>query len=85
VNNAKTKYFFAIMVFSIDIILACGSHQASMHAILSELSNLYSLRINTLQKEQEQLPSTFHIPGGRATYKLLHRFAHCSIIFLPLS
>jgi hypothetical protein len=72
VNNVKTKYFFASMVFTIDIILSVGSHQAAMHAVLNELSSLYGLRIKTLQKENEQLPSTFHTLGGRAAFATVY-------------
>jgi hypothetical protein len=58
-NNVRTRYFFAALVRSTDLILRSKSHQAVVAALLAEQSSLFGLRVKTMHEHSRDFPGTY--------------------------
>jgi len=55
-SNDLTKYLFLSLLYSGDMVMAVGSHQQVLNALLIEHTSLYGLKVKTLSGEE--------FPGG---------------------
>jgi hypothetical protein len=59
-NNQRTKYLFASLLYSGDIIIQSHSHQQALVQIMAEQASLFGLRVKVLSRDMEEFPGGWH-------------------------
>ena len=59
-NNQHTKYLFASLLYSGDIIIQSHSHQQALVQIMAEQASLFGLRVKVLSRDMEEFPGGWH-------------------------
>ena len=59
-HNPTTLYLFTSLLYLGDVILATGSHQQALSALLTEFSSLYGLKVKTLPADDWPGGSHYH-------------------------
>ncbi len=58
--NARTVYYFSVLVRQADLILAHGDDQLVMNVLLNEHASLTGLRVKTIHRDDTRFPGGFH-------------------------
>ena len=59
-NNDKTKYLFASLLYSGDMIIQSHSHQQALVQIMAEHASLFGLKVKVLSRDMEEFPGGWH-------------------------
>lgn len=59
-SNARTFYFFSVLIRMSDKIIDTGSHQETLNILLGDHASLYGLRIKVLNRDEDYFPGGFH-------------------------
>ncbi len=59
-NNQRTKYLFAALLYSGDMIIQSHSHQQALVQLMAEHSSLFGLRVKVLSRDTEEFPGGWH-------------------------
>lgn len=58
-NTIRTKYFFSILIRSLDLIYRTKSHQAVMNILMNQHNSLFNLRIKTMSHINNDYPGKY--------------------------